>query len=65
MRVYVRHLRAAKLCTRGGRAWSARHGISWTDFLRDGIEADRLRAVGDALAMRVIAEAEKEQAGGK
>jgi len=56
----MRHLRAARLCARGGRAWFERHGFSWADFLRDGIDADILRATKDALAARAVAEAEKE-----
>ena len=58
--VHMRHVRAANLCSRGGRAWFHHHGLSWTDFLRDGIPAATLRATGDALAARAVSAAEKE-----
>lgn len=58
--VHMRHVRAANLCARGGRAWFARHGLSWNDFLRDGIPASEVRSINDPLAERAIAEAERE-----
>lgn len=45
---------------KGARPWFASHGLSWSDFLANGIHADRLRVLNDALADRVIAAAEKE-----
>ncbi len=58
--VKMKHLRAANLCARGGRRWCAEHGISWVDFLQNGIPADVLKATGDSLAARAVLEAEKE-----
>ena len=55
--VTVQDLRAAKLCFQGARPWLARHGLSWQEFLANGIEAETLEATGDALALRVIAQA--------
>ena len=55
--VTVQDLRAARLCFQGSRPWLARHGLSWRDFLANGIEAETLEAIGDALALRVIAQA--------
>ena len=66
MTVYMRHIRAAGLCSRGARDWFSAHDLSWTDFLSSGISVERLRECKDALADRVIkaaeAEAEKESA---
>ncbi len=56
--VTVQDLRAAKLCFQGSRPWLARHGLSWQEFLANGIEAETLEATGDALAKRVIAQAQ-------
>ena len=58
-RVTVQDLRASRLCFQGVRPWFARHGLDWQRFLREGLEAEVQAATGDALALRVIAEAEK------
>lgn len=63
MRVHMRHVRAAGLCSQGGREWCRRHNLSWSDFLANGLDAEVVRATGDALAMRALTEAEKEAAG--
>lgn len=60
--VIVRDLRAARLCLQGARGWFARHGLDWQAFLREGVDAEGLAATGDALALRVIAEAERRLA---
>ena len=60
--VTVQDLRAARLCFQGSRPWLARHGLSWQDFLANGIEAEELEATGDALALRVIAQARARMA---
>lgn len=63
--VHMRHVRAARLCSRGGREWFRRRGLSWADFLRDGLPADTLRETGDALALRAVKAAEEEAARGR
>lgn len=65
LRVYLRHVRAASLCARGSRAWFEHHGLSWNNFLTQGIAASELRALDDALANRVIEAAEKEARDGE
>ena len=57
--VSVQDLRASRLCFQGARPWFRRHGLDWQAFLADGLRAEVLAATGDALAFRVIAEAEK------
>lgn len=64
-RIYMRHIRAACLCSRGARAWFTRHRLSWADFLMDGCAAERLIATGDPLAMRAVNEARKEAEDGR
>ena len=60
-RVTIQDLRAARYCLAGVRPWFRRHGLSWQDFLDHGIEAERLRATGDALVEPVIAAAEMRE----
>ena len=43
---------------RGGRAWFERYGLSWRDFLANGIESEKLLATGDAFAIAIVRHAE-------
>ncbi|WP_343081512.1 hypothetical protein [Ostreiculturibacter nitratireducens] len=60
--VRAEDIRAARLCFQGARPWFRRHGLDWQAFLAEGLHAEVLAATGDALALRVIAEAEKRAA---
>jgi hypothetical protein len=51
--VRVEHIRKAKLCARGVRAWAKRHGFDYMTFLTNGYPASAIEATGDALGMRV------------
>lgn len=69
-RVTVQHLRTVQgfgprpgLCAPGARAWCARYGVSWADFVREGIDADVLLATGDAFAIALVAHAQGEKHG--
>lgn len=57
MLVLHRHLRELGYCNRGARAFFQKHGLSWADFLRQGIPAERLKETRDAMAMKVIQQA--------
>lgn len=41
-------------CARGARRWFANMGLSWADFVRDGIDSDILLATGDAMAAKLV-----------
>lgn len=58
--VYMRHIRAAKLCAGGTREWFRRQGFDWTDFLNNGIPLEKMEATGDPLALRVTTIAKQE-----
>ena len=45
-------------CAPAGRVWFERFGLSWRDFVMDGIDADLLRATGDALGIALVEWAE-------
>lgn len=38
--------RAEGVC-KGARHWFERHGLDWRDYIRNGIDVERLRATGD------------------
>ena len=58
--VRMRHLRKIKMCSHGGRAFALKHGFGWSDFLKNGIQADRLIDTGDAMALKVVEAARGE-----
>jgi hypothetical protein len=62
--VQFKHIRAAKLCARGARAWFSKYGFSWDEFVAKGKSADELEATGDALAFRVTEIARREASRG-
>ena len=64
MIVRHRHLRDLGYCNRGSRQFFERHRLDWADFLKNGIDAGVLMATGDAMAARVVAQAEKDQPNG-
>ena len=45
---------AAKMCSRGARAFFRRHGLNWQTFVSKGLPADTIAATGDAMALDVI-----------
>ncbi len=57
--VTMAHIRAAGLCARGARAWFAQHGLDWSAFIAQGIDAERLEATGDHYARIVCEHARK------
>ena len=46
--------RGAGWCNRGARAWFARHGLDWSAFVREGIDADTLLATGCGMARQLV-----------
>jgi hypothetical protein len=58
--LHPRHARQAELCFRGGRQWFAAHGLSWQDFLDNGISETRLREIGDPVPFAAIHAAHAE-----
>lgn len=62
-RVHWRHVQAARLCSRGARKWFSDRGLDWRDFLKNGIAAQTLIDLHDAMADRVIRIAREENEG--
>lgn len=42
-------------CRGKSRAWFDAQGLDWSAFVREGIEAVRLEATGDGLALALVA----------
>lgn len=41
-------------CAAGSRTWFAEHGLSWPDFVANGLDEEVFLATGDALALRLV-----------
>lgn len=41
-------------CRGGARNWFRAHGLDWTDFVKHGVEAEKLEGTGDALALALV-----------
>lgn len=63
--IFPRHMTQANLCTRGARAWFARRGWPWGEFVAEGRPAQDFIETGDPLAMRPVEAARKESEGGQ
>jgi hypothetical protein len=52
--VTLKDMRELRYCSKVPRKWFERHGLSWSDFLANGIPASKLEATGDAMALKVV-----------
>lgn len=57
----LEHARALGYCSKGIRKWFEGREYSWRDFVAHGVPTEWLRATGDAMAIRVAEEAEKDE----
>lgn len=53
-RVYKTDLLPAGMCVPGAKEFFKANGLDWRDFVRNGIEVEKLIAVNDAMANKVI-----------
>lgn len=52
--VEMKHIRECGMCSGGAREFFNRHGLDWADFLKNGIEREKLVATKDAMAIQVV-----------
>lgn len=53
-KIFMTHVRKAKMCSRGARAFFVKNNLDWNDFLRNGIDEAELIKTGDAMALEVV-----------
>lgn len=53
-RVFVKDLRKLRYCVKGSKAFFDRYGLDWQSFKRNGIDAEKLRATGDGMAIKLV-----------
>ena len=56
----LEHARRLGYCARGMRRWFEGRDRTWAEFVERGVPVAWLRATGDAMAMRVADEAERD-----
>ena len=61
--IRVDDLRKSGVCPKAS-AWFEKQGLDWRDFVRNGISGARLVATGDAIAVRVVEEAQARKGAG-
>lgn len=57
--VTVEDARACRFCFSGSRTWAARHGLSWIEFVNNGLPIEVFENLGDAFADAVAKQARK------
>ncbi len=62
MIITINHIRAYGYCARGTRAFFNSHQLDWQSFLTNGVEAEKLLATNDALAIELVKHVQKEVA---
>ena len=63
--VTVQDIKALKFCNRGARQFFEKNGLDWSEFVRNGIDAETIRALGDEMGLKAVAEAERREQGGQ
>lgn len=52
--ITVADMRRAGYCVRGIRSWFAANGLDFSEFMANGIPEEKLEAIGDAHANRML-----------
>lgn len=61
MKVYMRHVRAAGYCRKEGvKPFFDARNWDWLDFIKNGINAEKLIETNDAMALKVVEIAQEE-----
>lgn len=50
----MHHIREAKMCAKGTRQFFVDRGWDFQNFLKNGIDAEKLIETGDAMALQVV-----------
>ena len=63
--VTIEHVRALRFCTPGIKAFCKKYNLSLRDLITgDGLPEDKLRATGEAMALKAIEYAQNQQRSG-
>ncbi len=59
MKVIHQDIAVLKFCNRGARQFFARHGLDWSDFIKNGIDFAVLETIDDEMARQAIGQAKR------
>lgn len=59
MKLTIDHARGAGHCASGIKKWFDSHGLDFREFLREGIDEERIVALDDGFGNQVIEEARR------
>lgn len=65
MIVTVQHCAELGYCMKQVRPWFVANGLDFMDFVKNGIEEEKLSALGDSYADRIVAHARGEDRDGR
>ena len=54
MIITIEHVRAAHYCAKGSRAFCAKYKLDYSDFLKNGIDEQKLLDLNDSMADRLV-----------
>ncbi len=54
MRIYMHHIREAKMCAKGTRQFFVNQGWDFQEFLKNGLDEEFFIKTGDAMALQVV-----------
>jgi len=52
--IYMSDIRAAKMCSKGTRAFFKKHDMDWSTFIKEGLPSEEFERTGDAMALQVV-----------
>lgn len=62
LRITMRDIRAAGMCSSGARSWFDRYGLDWCKFVKCGLPETAILATRDALGEVVVEKAHQREA---
>ncbi len=62
MKITLVDVRALQYCNSGVREFCKKHGIDYSLFIKNGINANELQATNDAMAVALIEHAKQREA---
>lgn len=63
MIIHHSDLRALKYCNNGAREFFNRHGLDWSEFMKNGLPEEVFTSTGDAMAIRLVEFAKERRHG--
>lgn len=53
-KIYLSDVRKVSMCSKGARKFFERHSLSWSDFIKQGVDINTIKNTNDAMAEKVV-----------